>query len=131
MSKTTTKLSALVELNQLIAQEKWVEAAEHPQLAKFPEVEKTVRDFHYPAAIEYLNRKARASHPEGSFDNASRWYPDEYYPCCTQVRSPSRAWPYSLMVHCRTAEHVANEYGCSVKMLRRIARQIERQAEGE
>jgi len=32
----------------------------------------------------------------GTFDNASRWYPDaeiaEYF---KSIRSPSRAWPYS------------------------------------
>lgn len=40
------------------------------------------------AALEYLARKDRTSHPAGDFDNAKRWYPskDERQKCC-QVRS--------------------------------------------
>ena len=61
------------------------------------------------AAQEYLDRQSRAKHPEGKFDSAGRWYPtqEERCECCRLVREPSRKWPYSLMCHCRTAEHVA------------------------
>jgi len=61
------------------------------------------------AAREYLDRQSRRKHPEGHFDNAGRWYPskDERRECCRLIRAPSRAYPYSLMLHCRTARHVA------------------------
>lgn len=64
------------------------------------------------AAKEYNNRKKRCTHPSGAFDRAGRWEPDdsEKQDCCDDVREPSRAYPYSLMVHCRTMEHVANLY---------------------
>lgn len=37
----------------------------------------------------------------GSFDRASRWYPDAEYriPGSFSVRGPSRAWPYSYLKH--------------------------------
>jgi len=57
----------------------------------------------------YRERQARAAHPDGKFDRAGRWHPSaaEWRDCCSSVRSPTRAWPYSLMKHCRSAEHVA------------------------
>ena len=55
-------------------------------------------------------RKNRLEHPSGTFDTAGRWYPDddERQYCCGWIRGPSRAYPYSYMVHCRTVEHIAN-----------------------
>jgi hypothetical protein len=57
----------------------------------------------------FQRRKSRAEHPTGKFDKQSRWYPDaaEHQECCDRVRKPSAAWPYSLMVHCRTKKHIA------------------------
>ena len=66
------------------------------------------------AVQEYLDRKARRSHPDGYFDNGGRWYPDDKYEwqkCCSSIRSPSRRFPYSYMLHCRTKKHVANLFG--------------------
>jgi hypothetical protein len=64
------------------------------------------------AAREYLSRKSRDSHPDGHFDAGGRWYPDEEERCdfCSLVRTPSRGYPYSLLVHCRTADHIASKY---------------------
>ena len=58
----------------------------------------------------YYSRKLRLTHPEGHFDKAGRWWPSdrEQYSCCNAIRTPSRAYPFSLMVHCRTRKHVAN-----------------------
>ena len=58
----------------------------------------------------FHRRKARLEHHEGTFDKAGRWYPsdDEEQDCCRSIRRPSRAWPYSLMTHCRTLQHVIN-----------------------
>lgn len=63
------------------------------------------------AAIKALNkftmRKARLEHPEGSFDNGSRFYPSDKENCGVTgyIRSPSRSWPNSYMLACRTLEH--------------------------
>lgn len=69
------------------------------------------------AGKEYVALRDRLQNPEGTFDGAKRWYPDETekQACCRAVRSPSRHWPYSLLVHCRTAEHVANKYDVARK----------------
>lgn len=55
----------------------------------------------------YADRHTRRVHPDGRFDDAGRWDPSETerQPCCDFVRGPSRQWPYSLMVHCRTRRH--------------------------
>jgi len=76
------------------------------------------------AAKLYIDRQNRTVHPDGKFDNASRWYPSdsERCGCCDAVRSPSRAWPYSYMIHCRTAKHIANLYSVSETELKREAR---------
>lgn len=76
------------------------------------------------AGSEYLSRKERRSHPKGDFDNAQRWFPktEEICECCSYIRSPSRAYPFSYMLHCRTAQHVANLFGVDVKRARKAAK---------
>ncbi len=78
------------------------------------------------AATEYRNLKNRISHPDGSFDKGGRWYPSaaETCTCCAGLRSPSRAYPYSLMVHCRTAVHVASKYGVEAKDVKKLAKTL-------
>jgi hypothetical protein len=61
-------------------------------------------------AIVYGLRNSRREHPEGSFDKAQRFYPSAREDADgdgTNVRSPSRAWPYSYMLRCRTRQHCA------------------------
>ena len=56
----------------------------------------------------YLARRDRRVNPEGDFDKAGRWSPSDRENAGgsgTQTRTPSRAWPYSYMVRCRTKEH--------------------------
>ena len=69
------------------------------------------------AAIEYLKRKLRVSHPEGKMDKG-KWFPVAYLECCNPIRRPSNAYPFSLMTHSRTAIHVAKEYGVEGKALK-------------
>lgn len=79
-------------------------------------------------AREYIARRDRASHPAGRFDKGSRWYPDdagERQSCCNTVRWPSRAWPYTLMTHCRTLAHVAAVFSCDVTLVRRAVKLLE------
>lgn len=62
-------------------------------------------------ALEVFHRrKSRMEHPDGTFDKAGRWQPSdaEWQACCRSIRTPSRAWPYSLMTHCRTLRHIIN-----------------------
>jgi hypothetical protein len=79
------------------------------------------------AVVIYLDRKYRAENPDGNFDNANRWYPSEAekQPCCNSVRGPSRAHPFSYMVHCRTAKHVSALTGISESEIKKGARVIE------
>lgn len=76
------------------------------------------------ATAEYLARQSRASHPAGKFDKAGRFFlaDSERSECCRSIRCPSRAWPYSEMVHGRTAEHVAEMFGVDAREIRRLAR---------
>ena len=76
------------------------------------------------AARQYVALRDRAVHPEGSFDKAGRWYPSEteQQGCCRMIRTPSRAWPYTLLKHCRTAEHIARRAGVDARELRKAAR---------
>ena len=76
------------------------------------------------AVQTFIARRDRTQHPAGSFDKKSRWYPNEseQQSCCSAIRGPSRAWPYSLLVHCRTAGHVAALYGVPASEIRRAAR---------
>ncbi len=77
------------------------------------------------AAIEYLRRKNRISHPSGKCDNGGRWYPfgkDEQV--MASVRAPSREWPWSYMHACRTVGHCARLYDIDEQELRGIVRAI-------
>lgn len=76
------------------------------------------------AAKEFLARQDRTSHPEGYFDNANRWEPskDEECWCCGMGRTPSRAFPFSKMQHCRTAKHVSKLLNVDELELKRAAK---------
>lgn len=85
------------------------------------------------AAKTYLDRRDRVSHPDGKFDRGGRWHPSEkeWTPGCDRIREPSRAWPYSLLVHCRSAEHVAELHGVEKGDLLAKARQLDRERKQE
>lgn len=78
-------------------------------------------------AIEvYTKRQSRECHPSGKFDSAGRWYPDkeEKCWCCDEIRIPTRAYPYSLLVHCRTIKHIAELYDVSTVDLRKACKNL-------
>jgi hypothetical protein len=80
------------------------------------------------AAYEtYLARQDRSQHPDGRCDNGGRWYPseNEQQQCCRGIRSPSRSYPWSLMTHCRTLDHVAHVCGVDPTALRAHKREVE------
>lgn len=80
------------------------------------------------AVAELYARKVRYHHPNGKFDKAGRWYPDddERQECCKGIRAPSRSYPYSLMTHCRTARHVAHLYRVDEAILKSVYRRYTR-----
>lgn len=65
----------------------------------------------YDAALEYLDLQLRKTHPEGKSDNARRFYIAHQCSCCRVIRAPSREYPFSQMLHARTAVHVAHKNG--------------------
>ena len=75
------------------------------------------------AAEEYVNRRLRIKHPDGKSDG-KRWYPSdaETQECCSGIRSPSAAHPWSYMLHCRTLGHVARLFGVEEAEVRKVAR---------
>ncbi|WP_215745932.1 hypothetical protein [Gluconobacter sp. P1C6_b] len=77
------------------------------------------------AAAEYVRRKERITHPAGRFDNAKRFYCSE--PFHRSVRTPSRAWPHSHMLHARTLGHVAHLYDADEAHTRALVNLIEAQ----
>ena len=80
------------------------------------------------AAVQYLRLQDREENPSGTFDDGGRWYPDagEAQQCCQGIRQPSRSYPYSLMTHCRSVEHVALREGVDRTAMQRVARKLKR-----
>ena len=82
------------------------------------------------AAAAYIARRDRAVNPDGRFDRRGRWTASasERQTCCLYIRTPSAAYPYSEMTHCRTAEHVARLHGVDATDVRRAARRMDASA---
>ena len=80
------------------------------------------------AAVLYIKRRGRDEHPSGTFDSAGRWEPtdNESQDCCDSIRSPSRAFPYSYMTHCRTVKHVATLLNADEKVVRKRVKELEK-----
>ena len=78
------------------------------------------------AITEYLKLKNRETHPEGTFDSGGRFYlaESEKQDCCRGIRSPSRTYPYSEMVHARTLKHVAHKYNVLESECRKALREM-------
>lgn len=79
------------------------------------------------AAKQFIARRDRAEHPDGRFDNAKRWYPTSTEECsCCSVYPPSRAYPFGLLIHCRTARHCAELHGVDESDVRACARALDK-----
>jgi redox-regulated HSP33 family molecular chaperone len=52
----------------------------------------------------FVDLQKRKINPSGEFDNAGRFYAENGN--LINVRAPSRKWPYSQMVACRTRKYV-------------------------
>ena len=57
-----------------------------------------------------LNYWAKVHRASGKTDSGSRWDPsrEERCSCCESIRSPSRAYPWSLLKHCHSKKHIKN-----------------------
>jgi hypothetical protein len=60
-------------------------------------------------AKEFVALKNRDMHPAGKFDKAKRFFLESKYSCCN-VRTPSRAYPFTEMIHGRTLLHVVTSH---------------------
>ena len=65
----------------------------------------------FKAALDYNALKNRKMNPAGEFDNGGRFHLGRKCDCCRSIRSPSRAYPYSEMLHGRSSVHVATIHG--------------------
>lgn len=79
------------------------------------------------AALEYIDLRDRATHPKGSFDSGGRFYLTEKKFCCSGIRRPSAAYPFSEMLHGRSADHVAAKHAVDAAGVRFIARLIDKE----
>ena len=72
------------------------------------------------AVDEYIDR-ASGKQPDGRRDHAGRWQPSdrERCGCCAAIRQPSRRYGQSLLMHCRSLEHISRLYGVDALELRR------------
>lgn len=79
-------------------------------------------------AKEYISRQDRSSHPAGTFDNAKRFSLAEKYPCCDDIRFPSRRFPFPEMTHGRSLQHVAHEFGVAkhLKIIRQATNRLKK-----
>lgn len=71
---------------------------------------------------QYNERKTHNEDPEGSYDNAGRWYPsdNERCPCCDAIREPSRSSRYTLLDHCASLGHCAMLHDEDPDYVRRV-----------
>jgi len=64
----------------------------------------------YPDFVKevYKMLQEREIHPHGTFDSGGRFYAE--HNDLIDVRAPSRAWPHSHMIACRTLKYVKKVY---------------------
>lgn len=82
------------------------------------------------AAKETIALRDRTVHPAGLFDNGGRFYIASRCDCCIGVRSPSRSFPFSEMVHARSAVHVAHTFGVQehISLVKAVIRLLDKKS---
>lgn len=93
----------------------------------------TTEQFHraFAALLRYERRQARIEHPSGNFDNAKRWYPtgrDEEV--IDAGRSPSRSYPNSYNLACRSLAHCERYEQADHHVVLRLRRELKRSGVG-
>ncbi len=99
--------TAIITLSGYHGGDSWSSAASPCCHADYEELDKAPSEA--TAAITlFLLRKSREAHPEGAFNPGGCWYPSDFEATtgCMSIRSPSAAYPYSLLTHCRTRKHI-------------------------
>lgn len=79
------------------------------------------------ALVRYERRQARIEHPSGSFDKAKRWYPtgrDEEV--IDAGRSPSRSYPNSYNLACRSLAHCERYQDADHQVVLRLKRELKK-----
>lgn len=79
------------------------------------------------ALVRYERRQARIEHPSGSFDKAKRWYPtgrDEEV--IDAGRSPSRSYPNSYNLACRSLAHCERYEDADHQVVLRLKRELKK-----
>lgn len=79
------------------------------------------------ALRRYERRQARDEHPEGAFDKGGRWYPkgkDEEV--MGSVRSPSRSFPNSYNLACRSLAHCERYEGADHQIVLALKREFKK-----
>ena len=77
------------------------------------------------AAIEAQGLRDRTLNPAGSFDKAGRFSLQHRCECCDEIRSPSRAYPYSEMVHGRSVAHVSSVHDVEALHVKRALKALD------
>lgn len=99
--------------------------------AKLEELKELHTEKAVAAAIEHIKRQQRLVDPDGAFDDQGRFYVQEGCSCCDDIRAPSKAYPYSQMVHARTLPHCTELHGADFNRAKEALRGIKRIAKAE
>lgn len=73
------------------------------------------------AVVRFLKRRDGIERPSGITDHAGRWHPD-ISEGIVDARTPSRAYPWSLLHACRTLQHCAELEGADLATARKLSR---------
>lgn len=94
--------------------------------AEIVRLEPKVLERVFKAAERHIALKAGRGRVDGRFDQAGRFMPASVHACCHGIRMPSRAYPYSRLVHAKSLDHVCNDYavGDHATLVRYIIRQL-------
>lgn len=75
----------------------------------------------YAGAMKYVLRRSRSEHPDGSWDSDGCFYPSSYENAdwiTDNISTPSKRYPYTYMLACRTVEHCCRLEGANVEHAR-------------
>ncbi|MGV4839273.1 hypothetical protein ACSMEA_05895 [Stenotrophomonas maltophilia] len=75
----------------------------------------------YAGAMKYVLRRSRLEHPDGSWDSDGCFYPSSYENAdwiTDNISTPSKRYPYTYMLACRTVEHCCRLEGANVEHAR-------------
>lgn len=109
------------ELKRLILVGKGVAGEE-----KYVVCSDTSKENLHAVAKIYLARRSGKESPSGKRKDG-RWFSDEKesQSCCSQIRSPTRSWPDSLLKHCKSMHHISRLHGVDTVALIATIKEID------